>query len=197
MTKRKRDEDEVSFPNDGKTPVAWMSDLQRRRRAGPRHSAQLIAPETWKSSTIAVQGGTFQDPVTGAVGTPIFASTTFRLTPQAYEAFAQGITRDLPIYARYGNPTQWAVQEKISALQQAESTVVFSSGMAAISTALVTLTNHGGHIISTFDIYGGTYNLLRDDMYQFGRSVSFVDGTDLNQIRAAIRDNTQVIYVES
>ena len=197
MTKRKRDEDEVSFPNDGRTPVAWMSDLQRRRRAGPRHSAQLIAPETWKSSTIAVQGGTFQDPVTGAVGTPIFASTTFRLTPQAYEAFAQGITRDLPIYARYGNPTQWAVQEKISALQQAESTVVFSSGMAAISTALVTLTNHGGHIISTFDIYGGTYNLLRDDMYQFGRSVSFVDGTDLDQIRAAIRDNTQVIYVES
>lgn len=197
LTKTRSDEDEVYLPNDGQTPVAWMSDLQRRRRPGPRHRAQLVASDAWKSSTIAVQGGTYQDPVTGAVGSPIFASTTFQLTPHSYEAFHQGITRDLPIYARYGNPTQWAVQDKISALQKAESTVVFSSGMAAISTALVTLTNHGGHIITTFDIYGGTYNLLREDMYQFGRSVSFVDGTDLDQIRAAIRDNTQVIYIES
>ena len=197
MSKSKRDEDEVHFPNDGSAPVAWMSDLKRRRRAGPRHRAQLVGPETWKSSTIAVQSGTYQDPVTGAVGTPIFASTTFRLTPNAYAAFSQNITRDLPIYTRYGNPSQWAVQDKISALEQAESTVVFSSGMAAITTALVALTNHGGHIVTSFDIYGGTYNLLREDMYQFGRSVSFVDGTDIKQVRAALRDNTQVIFVET
>jgi len=197
VSNSKRDEDEVHLPYDGSTPVAWMSDLKRRRRAGPRHRAQVVAAETWKSSTIAVQGGTYRDPVTGGVSSPIFASTTFLLTPQAYEAFHQGITRDLPIYARYGNPSQWSVQEKISALEQAESTVVFSSGMAATTTALLTLTNHGGHIISSFDIYGGSYNLLREDMYQLGRAVSFVDGTDIEQVRAAIRDNTQVIFVET
>jgi cystathionine beta-lyase/cystathionine gamma-synthase len=197
LSKIKNDGEDVNLPNDGSTPVTWMSDLQRRRRPGPRHRAQLLVPETWKSSTIAVQGGTHLDPVTGAVGTPIFASTTFLLTPESYEAFHQGITRDLPIYARYGSPSQWAVQEKISALEQAESTVVFSSGMAAITTALIALTNSGGHIISSFDIYGGTYNLLREDMYQFGRSVSFVDGADIEQVRAAIRDDTQIIYVET
>ncbi|HEU4407399.1 MAG TPA: aminotransferase class I/II-fold pyridoxal phosphate-dependent enzyme [Polyangiaceae bacterium] len=197
MSENSHDNDEVEFPSDGRTPVSWMSDLQRRRRAGPRHRAQIVARDTWRSATVAVQSGTYQDPTTGAVGSPIFASTTFRLTPQSYQAFSQGVTRDLPIYTRYGNPSQWAVQEKIAALEQAESTVVFSSGMAAIATTLITLTNHGGHIVSSFDIYGGTYNLFREDMYQFGRSVSFVDGTDVEQVRAAIRDNTQVIYLET
>lgn len=200
MSKNNRDDDgvnDVNLPNDGRTPVAWMSDLKRRRLPGPRLSPQRAPAASWRSSTVAVQGGTYQDPVTGAVGSPIFASTTFLLDNNKYEAFHQGITRDLPIYDRYGNPTQWAVQEKISALEQAESTVVFSSGMAAITAALVALTNNGGHIVSSFDIYGGTYNLLREDMYQFGRSVSFVDGTDVEQVRAAIRDNTQVIYLET
>lgn len=196
MSKSPR-KDEVYFPNDGQTPVAWMADLQRRRRPGPRPRSLLISKESWKSATIAVQGGMYQDPVTGAVGTPIFATTTFQLTDAVYEALSQGLGRDLPIYTRYGNPSQWAVQEKISALEQAESTVVFSSGMAAITTTLMALTGHGGHIVSLFDIYGGTYNLLRDDMYQLGRSVSFVDSTDLEQLRAAIRDNTQVIFIES
>jgi len=197
LSKTNRDDDDVNLPNDGRTPVAWMSDLRRRRLPGPRMHPQRLSPETWRSSTIAVQGGTYQDPLTGAVGSPIFASTTFLLDNNKYEAFHQGITRDLPIYDRYGNPTQWAVQDKISALEQAESTVVFASGMAAISTTLLALTNHGGHIVTSFDIYGGSYNLLRDDMYQLGRSVSFVDGTDFDQVRAAIRDNTQVIYLET
>jgi cystathionine beta-lyase/cystathionine gamma-synthase len=131
------------------------------------------------------------------VGTPVFASTTFTFTEDTYEAFDQGHIRDVPIYGRYGSPNQWAVQEKIAALENAESGLVFSSGMAAITTTLLALTNRGGHIISSRDVYGGTFNLLREDMHQLGRSVTFTDPTDIEAIRAAIRDETQVLFFET
>jgi Cystathionine beta-lyases/cystathionine gamma-synthases len=135
--------------------------------------------------------------VTGAVGTPVFATTTFTFTEDTYEAFEQGHIRDVPIYGRYGSPNQWAVQEKIASLENAESALVFSSGMAAITTTLLALTNRGGHIISSRDVYGGTFNLLREDMHQLGRSVTFTDPTDFNAIQAAIRDETQVLFFET
>jgi cystathionine beta-lyase/cystathionine gamma-synthase len=144
-----------------------------------------------------VHAGTHQDPVTGAVGTPVFASTTFTFTEDTYEAFDQGHIRDVPIYGRYGSPNQWAVQEKVASLENAESALVFSSGMAAITTTLLALTNRGGHIISSRDVYGGTFNLLREDMHQLGRSVTFIDPTDIDAIEAAIRDETQVLFFET
>jgi cystathionine beta-lyase/cystathionine gamma-synthase len=69
--------------------------------------------------------------------------------------------------------------------------------MAAISTTLQALTNHGGHIITSYDIYGGTYNLMREDMHQTGRDVSFVAPDDMSAIEAEIRDNTQVLFFET
>ncbi|WP_254552251.1 PLP-dependent aspartate aminotransferase family protein [Kitasatospora sp. MMS16-BH015] len=148
-------------------------------------------------STRSVHAGTYEDPVTGAVGTPIFQTTTFAFTEDSYAAFDQGHIRDVAIYGRYGSPNQWAVQEKIASLESAESGLVFSSGMAAITTTLLALTNRGGHIISSRDVYGGTFNLLREDMHQLGRSVTFADPTDLDAIRAAVRDETQVLFFET
>jgi cystathionine beta-lyase/cystathionine gamma-synthase len=174
----------------------WTDSLQRGRVPGPRLAQQRVVDGTGPS-TRSVHAGTHEDPVTGAANTPVFASTTFTFTEDTYEAFDQGHIRDVAIYGRYGSPNQWAVQEKIASLENAESALVFSSGMAAITTTLLTLTNRGGHIISSRDVYGGTFNLLREDMHQLGRSVTFIEPTDIAAIQAAIRDETQVVFFES
>lgn len=174
----------------------WTNSLERGRVPGPRLPQQTVVDGTGPS-TRSVHAGTYVDPVTGAVGTPIFQSSTFVFSEDTYKAFDQGHIRDVAIYGRYGSPNQWAVQEKIAALENGESSLLFSSGMAAITTALLALTNHGGHIVSSRDVYGGTYNLLREDMHQLGRTVTFVDPTDIEEIRAAVRDETQVLFFET
>ncbi|WP_328552747.1 trans-sulfuration enzyme family protein [Streptomyces sp. NBC_00358] len=174
----------------------WADSLRRGRVPGPRLAQQRVVDGTGPG-TRSVHAGTYEDPVTGAVGTPVFQSSTFAFTEDTYEAFDQGHIRDVPIYGRYGSPNQWAVQEKIASLEGAESALVCSSGMAAITTTLLALTNRGGHIVSSRDVYGGTFNLLREDMHQLGRSVTFTDPTDLDAIRAAVRDETQVLFFET
>ncbi|MFE5916568.1 trans-sulfuration enzyme family protein [Streptomyces sp. NPDC002285] len=174
----------------------WMNALSRGRVPGPRLPQQRVVDGTGPS-TRSVHAGTYQDPVTGAVGTPVFQTSTFTFSDDTYQAFEQGDIRDVPIYGRYGSPNQWAVQEKIAALENAESALVFSSGMAAITTTLLALTNRGGHIVSSRDVYGGTFNLLREDMHQLGREVTFTDPVDMDAIRAAVRDNTQVLFFET
>ena len=186
-----------AYGGDGAARVAWMDELQRRREVGPRLDGATASSGERAAATVCVHAGTHEDPVSGAVGTPIFQTTTFLFSARSYEAFLEGYTRDLPIYTRYGNPSQWAVQQKVAALEGAQSALVFSSGMAAISTTLLALTNNGGHIVSSHDVYGGTYNLLREDMHQCGRAVSFVDATDLDAIAAAIRPETQMLFFET
>jgi cystathionine beta-lyase/cystathionine gamma-synthase len=149
-----------------------------------------VLPRTLSSATLAVHSGTYEDPTTGSVG-------TFLLDQASYTAFADGTLRDVPIYTRYGNPSQWSVQEKIAALEGAESGLVTSSGMSAIAATIYALTNAGSHIVSAYDVYGGTYNLLREDLPSAGRRVSFVDPTDLTAVEAAVRDNTQMLVFES
>jgi cystathionine beta-lyase/cystathionine gamma-synthase len=176
---------------------SWSNNLRRGRVPGPRLPEQRVVDDAVGISTKSVHSGTYVDPVTGAVGTPIFQTTTFEFNQHTYGAFDQGHIRDVPIYGRYGSPNQWVVQEKVAALENAESAVAFSSGMAAITTTLLTLTNRGGHIVSSRDVYGGTFNLLREDMPQYGRSVTFSDTSDIEKIAAEIRPNTQVLYFET
>jgi len=175
----------------------WINELERGRVPGPRMPQHSRVPAHCGPSTASVHAGTYADPTTGAVTSPIFQSTTFRFDQRSYEAFETGTTRDVAIYSRYGNPSQWTVQEKVATLEGAESSLVFASGMSAIYTTLLTLTNNGGHIVSALDVYGGTYALLRDDMHQLGREVTLVDPTDIDSIRAAIQPNTQVLFFES
>lgn len=176
---------------------SWSNSLRRGRVPGPRLPEQRVLDDAVGLSTKSVHSGTYVDPVTRSVGTPIFQTTTFEFNEHTYGAFDQGHIRDVPIYGRYGSPNQWVVQEKVAALENAESAVAFSSGMAAIATTLLTLTNRGGHIVSSRDVYGGTYNLLREEMLQYGREVTFTDSSDIDQIAAAIRPDTQVLFFET
>jgi cystathionine beta-lyase/cystathionine gamma-synthase len=173
----------------------WFNELKRERSQGPRIKDSRYTK--YKESTRAVHAGQYDDPKTGALGTPIYQCSTFYLNEDSYEAIAEGRGRDELIYTRYGNPSQWSVQEKIAALEHAESSIVFSSGMAAISATLLAILDKGSHVISSRDIYGGTYNFLYEDLEKYGMSVSFVSPTNINEIEAAIQENTKVLYFES
>ncbi len=173
----------------------WFNDLKRTRQNGPKLKDNRY--NDYGDSTKSVHAGQYDDPQTGALGTPIFQCSTFYLNEASYEAIEEGRGRDELIYSRYGNPSQWSVQEKLSALENAESSIVFSSGMAAISSALLAMLDKGSHVVSSRDIYGGTYNFLYEDLDKFGMSVTFTSPTDINAIEAAIQENTKILYFEA
>jgi cystathionine beta-lyase/cystathionine gamma-synthase len=175
----------------------WSNNLKRGRVPGPRLKEHKVVADGLGPGTQCVHAGTYQDPRIGAVTTPLFQTTTFAFSGHSYDSFSMGTTRDVPIYTRYGNPNQWSVQEKVATLEGAASALVFASGMAAIYTALVALTNRGGHVVSAIDLYGGSYSFLKEDMHQYGREVTFVDPTDFKAIENAIQDNTQVLFFET
>jgi cystathionine beta-lyase/cystathionine gamma-synthase len=174
--------------------INWLDDLKRKRRAGP--SAGHETNEAWGDSTRAIHSGSRDDPQTGAIGTPIYQNTVFALTEDHYRSVEEGYPRDRFIYTRYGNPSQWAVQEKLAALEHAESALVFSSGMAAIASSVLTLMDKGAHVVATKEIYGGAYNFFNQELPSLGMSCTLVDPKDFDAIEAAIQPNTQLLYFE-
>ncbi len=121
-------------------------------------------------------------------------------------AYTQGSSRDLAavfkgeqsgyVYARQGNPTGAALEAKINLLEEARATACFSTGMAAIAAALVSLLRSGDHIVSSAFLFGNT-NSLFQTLQGMGVEVSFVDATDVRQVAAAVRPNTRIVFVET
>jgi len=139
-----------------------------------------------KKNTQCVHSGTYNDPGTKGVNTPIFTSSSFE-----YMDF------DENVYPRYNNtPNQKAVIEKLCALENAVDGLIFSSGMAAISTAIFSLLSKGDHIILQKDIYGGTHHFATAEFDRFGIAYDFVSN-QLEEIKKAVQDNTRVIYIET
>jgi cystathionine beta-lyase/cystathionine gamma-synthase len=187
----------AGIPGVGK--VNWINEMVRERQAGPsmRLNPMIDSDQEFGMGTIAVHAGTHDDPVTGAVGTPIYQSSTFILGEEQYRAVEEGFARDRFIYTRYGNPSQWAVQEKMAALEKAESAIVFSSGMAAISATVLAILDKGAHIVASSELYGGTYNFFHHELPSLGFSVSYINPRDLAGIEAAIKPNTMMLYFET
>ena len=142
----------------------------------------------------AVHSGTKH--VDGAVNTPIFQSTTYKLTPERYEGWAAGAQHTL-LYARLSTINSDAAIKKICSLEGAEDGLLFASGMAAISTTLLGLLSAGDHIIAAPDVYGGTYGLLTEELPRFGIDVTFADMTDPTSYEAAITESTKILYIET
>lgn len=178
-----------------RTDATWLKDLGRKRGAGPFLDGHRVTKAGF--STQSVHAGTHDDPRTGAVGTPIYQASTFVLNDHQYKSVEDGFARDRFIYTRYGNPSQWAVQEKLAALEGAESAIVFSSGMAAITSTVLALVDKGAHVVASSDLYGGTYNLFNQEFPTLGMSASLVDPYDFDAIEAAIQPNTQLMYFEA
>lgn len=181
------------------TKAYWCNDLVRSRIRGPAlHQSRHL--EDWSAkglNTAAVHAGSLSDEFTGAVGTPIYQNTTFLLGTDQYKSFEDGFARDRFVYTRYGNPSQWAVQEKIAALEHAESALVFSSGMAAIASSVLALAEKGSHIVTSRDLYGGTYRFFHQELPSLGIQTTFADMRSPEAIRAALRPETQILYFEA
>jgi cystathionine gamma-lyase len=139
--------------------------------------------------TKAIHAGQQVDPATNAVITPIYANSTF-----AQEA--PGVHKGLD-YGRSHNPTRFAFERAIAALEGGEAGFAFASGLAAISTVLELL-DSGSHLISIDDVYGGTYRLLdKVRRRSAGLDVSYVDLTDASLLKDAIRPNTRMVWIET
>ena len=149
------------------------------------------------SQTNAVHAGEGNKHGVGVgVGTPIARTSTFTFSStEEMKLWAEGKSKAY-IYTRYGNPTLAIAEQKIAALEGAEAAVVTASGMAAISSALLGALKCGDELISTAQLYGGTYRLMRDVFSDLGIKVHHV-GTDLNGIEKLVNPRTRVLYVES
>jgi len=125
------------------------------------------------------------------------AATTTFLHPDDMEKVFTGELTGCYLYSRHKNPTVNAFGEKIAAMEEMEAGFGTASGMSAIYSTLSQILLDGGHIISSNTIYGGTYALFANIFTKRGIDISFVDPSDVNQFKQAIRKDTKVIYVES
>jgi cystathionine beta-lyase/cystathionine gamma-synthase len=139
-------------------------------------------------STDAVHGGQEAEPVTGAVMTPIFQTST-------YKQDGLGKHRGFE-YARTQNPTRGALERNIAVLEKAKHGVAFSSGMSAIS-AVMHLCKEGDEIVITENVYGGTYRLAESVLRDRGLRFAFVDTTDLPAVKASFTAKTKLLFVET
>jgi len=149
------------------------------------------------AQTLAIHAGEPQrHGVNTAVGTSICRSSTFTFSStQEMKEWAEG-KNSAYIYTRYGNPTLSVAEGKIAALEGAEAAVVTASGMAAISSALLGALKQGDQLISTAQLYGGSYRLLRDVFPDMGITVRHV-GTSLEGIESLVTPRSKVLYVET
>ncbi|PDH21912.1 MAG: cystathionine beta-lyase, partial [Marine Group II euryarchaeote MED-G36] len=145
-------------------------------------------------ATRAVWSGTQN--VDGAAVTPVFLSSTYQLTDERYQGWADG-AQHTSLYSRLSSINSEAVASKIVALEGAEDGETFSSGMAAISTTLMGLLSSGDHMVASADCYGGTYGLMTEDLPRFGIEVTMADMRDPASYEAAIQPNTKILYVET
>ena len=145
-------------------------------------------------ATRAVWSGTQN--VEGAAVTPIFLSSTYQLTDEAYAGWAAG-AQHTALYSRLSSINSEGVAMKLAQLEGAEDGETFASGMAAISTTLMGLLSSGDHMVASADCYGGTYGLMTEDLPRFGIEVTMADMRDPSSYEAAIQENTKILYVET
>jgi methionine-gamma-lyase len=148
-------------------------------------------------ATLAVHAGERVCPVTGALDTPIYQSTTFASADSDEMAAVYGGEKAGYMYTRYGNPTIHALEEKLAALEGGEAALATATGMAAISTAILGYIKAGDHVVASRSLYGAAYDFLNTKLPRMGASTTFVPSTETAAFERAIQDNTRLIYLES
>jgi len=141
-----------------------------------------------KTGTKAIHAGIKPDPVSGAIMTPIYQTSTYvQQAPGQHKGYE---------YARSQNPTREVLENNIAALENADKGIAFSSGLSAID-AIVKMLNPGDEVISTNDLYGGTYRLFRQVFEKFGIHFRFISMKDADSVEKAISDKTKLIWMET
>ena len=152
----------------------------------------------YKFETIQIHAGQEKpDPSTDARAVPIYATTSYVFKDSAQAAGRFGLTEGGNIYTRLMNPTSSVFEERMAALEGGAAALATASGSAAITYAVQNIARAGDHIVSSINLYGGTYNLFANTLHDQGLDTTFVDPSDLSAIEEAIRDNTKLIYAET
>jgi cystathionine beta-lyase/cystathionine gamma-synthase len=141
--------------------------------------------------TRQIHAGVTPDPQTGSILTPIYQTTTY-VQPSVDEYLSKGFT-----YSRSGNPTVQALELKLADLEGGVDCACFGTGMSAIHAVMLAFLNNGAHAIISDVAYGGTYRLCTKILTRFGIEFTFADGSNLDDVAAAVRDNTQLILTET
>ena len=153
-----------------------------------------MTKHSFRRETQVVRGGTDLDKKNGPIATPIYQTSTFEVTDNKEQLRVTPTDR---FYTRYGNPTNTVAEKAIAELESTDAALLFSSGMAAISTSFLALVKAGDHIVAQRDIYGGVTKFLSQWLPRMGIETTFVDTNDIEQHERAIRPNTRILHVES
>jgi len=146
-------------------------------------------------ATKLVHAGETDNPF-GSVTTPVFDTASFAMPNLAAHDRANHDMSGVPYYTRGYNPTVDALEGKLAAVESAEAALAFNSGMAAITTTLLSLARGGGHIVASDELFVATAKWLAEDVGALGAECTFADFTDLAEVRRAIRPNTRAIFFE-
>lgn len=152
----------------------------------------------YKFETLQLHVGQEQaDPATDSRAVPIYQTTSYVFHDSQHAADRFSLADSGNIYGRLTNSTQGVFEERIAALEGGTAALAVASGAAAITYAIQALAKAGDHVVAQKTIYGGTYNLLSHTLRSFGVETTFVDAHNLDEIEAAIRPNTKVVWLET
>ncbi|MBR2121552.1 MAG: O-acetylhomoserine aminocarboxypropyltransferase/cysteine synthase [Lachnospiraceae bacterium] len=157
-----------------------------------------MSEHTYRFETIQIHAGQEQpDPATDARAVPIYQTTSYVFHSAQHAADRFGLRDAGNIYGRLTNSTQGVLEERIAALEGGVAALATASGAAAITYAIETVAKAGDHIVAQKTIYGGSYNLLRHTLPGYGIETTFVNTRNLEEVEAAIRENTKAVFIET
>ena len=151
----------------------------------------------FKFETLQLHAGQVVDATTKSRAVPIYQTTSFVFedTQEGADLFA--LQKAGNIYTRITNPTTSAFEERIAALEGGVGALATASGMAALTYTILGLAYAGDHVVAASTIYGGTFNLLKETLPRYGITTTFVDIDNLEEVEAAIKDNTKLVLIET
>ena len=150
----------------------------------------------YKFDTLSLHAGHMPDDRHGARAVPIYQTTSYMFKDTRHAAALYNMEVGGHLYSRISNPTVAVLEQRLAALEEAAACTATASGMAALSSALLTICSSGDHIVASAQLYGANVNLLKYTLPRFGIETSFVSATDPDGIKAAIQPNTKLLFGE-
>ena len=182
---------------DGRQQILNRTDYERQRL---REMAEKIARKdrNFKFETLQLHVGQENpDPVTDARAVPIYQTSSYVFRNCDHAAARFGLADAGNIYGRLTNPTEDVFEQRMAALEGGVAALAVASGAAAITYTIENLAQAGDHIVAAKNIYGGSFNLLEHTLPQYGIEATFVDPFNIDEVKAAIKDNTKALYIET
>jgi O-acetylhomoserine (thiol)-lyase len=156
-----------------------------------------MAEKQYKFDTLQLHAGQSPDPTTGSRAVPIYQTSSFNFKDYDHAKNLFALKESGNIYTRIMNPTTSVFEERMAALEGGIGALGVASGSAAINYAIINIAGAGDEIVAANTLYGGTYNLLKNTLPQFGITTKFVDPDDHEGFKNAINENTKALYIET